>query len=210
MRKIVPAAALLWVAASLALAGCAPSTPSRPSDPAGRGAIATPEFSGPWADEFVDSYRRATTGFEREALADGRISDSEFAEMEDRFATCLSDKGVSFAGFKAGGAFEFTPGPGMSADAANAITDDCSARSGLNTIGYLFFAQQRNPQHLDEATIMAACLVRKRAVPQGYSSSDYDRDSPGFAYPFTDRATGEKALEDCSLDPLGLLRAGAG
>lgn len=203
-RRLLFSVGLVCAVATMGVTGCSAS-PRTPDPTPKVGSTDAPDFAGPWADEFTSTFRRATTEFERTALADGAISDPEFAEMENRFTSCLTDQRVTFAGFKPGGGYEFRPGDRMTSDQANAIADDCSAASGLDTVGYLYFALQRNPQHADDARIVAACLVKKRVVPHGYSASDYTRDSPGMSYPFADQRAGEKALDECSADPLDLL-----
>lgn len=162
-----------------------------------------PQFSGPWAEDFRSSYRRATSDFERKALADEMISDSEFAEMENRFTTCLEEHSISFSGFSPTGAFEFHFREGMNAATASATADSCAASSGNDTIGSLYFAMRRNPENLDESAIMAACLVGKRVVPRGYGARDYEKDAPEMTFPFSDPTAGQTALDDCGADPLG-------
>lgn len=197
---------LLVAAAACGLAGCAAEGPAggQPSKELG----SAPAFSGPWADDFTSAYRAASSDFEKKALADGKITDAEFSEVENTFKTCLKAKNVTFTGFKTGGGYDFHFGNGINADEANKAADDCSASSGLNTVGALYFRMQRNPNHLDEPTIMAACLVKKGAVPQGYSAADYLRNSPDQTYPFASKSSGEKVLRECGADPLGLLSAG--
>lgn len=188
-----------------ALCGCASqpasSTESRPSDVN----ISVPEFSGPWAADFTSAFRMASSDFERKALSDGTISDAEFAEVENRFISCLKAGGVTSTGFNPDGSLEFGFPPSLGPDKANKIADGCSASSGRDTVGSLYFATRRNPQNLDEAKIAAACLERKGVVPRGYDASDYKRDVPDMAFPFPDQDEGRKALEACSDDPLGLL-----
>jgi len=164
-----------------------------------------PSFTGPWAEDFSYMYGKATTDFERKVLVDEKVSDAEFAEMESRFRACLSSYQIIFSGFKPGGGFSFDFPEGMGSEKANKLTDDCSASSGLSTVGSLYFMVQKNPQHLNEATIMVECLAKKQVVPPGYSASDYDRDTPTMSFPFENKDLGKKALEECSADPLGLL-----
>lgn len=202
MKRVTSLIGIL-LACVLALSGCAAAGGT--SDLPSSGPDVRASTGTGWADEFAEARRRATTDFERSALADGRISDAEFAEMENAFATCMRDRNVAFGGFGPGGGYEFKPGSGTTTEEANTIADECSATSGLDTIGSLYFAMQRNPQNLDEAAITAACLVKKKVVPASYSGSDYSRDAPAMAFPFNDGARGEKALRECDLDPLGLL-----
>jgi len=210
MRPSTLLPVLVVLVALGSMTGCAPSGESGSPPPAFGASAPIADSDDPWAGEFADAYRRATTDFERAALADGRITDGEFAEMSNAFAECLTERGVTFGGFKPGGSFEFVPGPSMSSDDANDITDECSARTGLDTIGYLYFAQQRNPQNEDDATLVSECLVRKRAVAPGYSARDYQRDSPTGTHPFLDKKSGETALIACEADPLGRFEQGAG
>lgn len=171
----------------------------------GRSEAQMPYFDGPWASELASSYREAATPFERAALADGKILDAEFAEMEAKFSNCLAAHDITFTGFKADGSFDFGFPPSLGSAQANVIQDECSRSSGDNTIGSLYFGMQRNPQNLDEPTIIAACLVSKKVVPRGYDAKDYSRDAADQTWPFSSTKKGDAALADCSADPLGLL-----
>lgn len=205
----------VWApAASLALAGtlaaCTAAMPPSHDRPSSSVPRADQGFSGPWADELSSVYSRAATEFERDALRDGVVSDSEFSEMETRFSRCLASRSVAFNGFQRGGGYEFRPTGTTTTEEANKQADACSAESGLDTVGYIYFAMQRNPDHLDDAEIMAQCLINRKVVPRDYSARDYTRDSPGMTFPFRDGRAGEKALNECAVDPLGLLAETAG
>jgi hypothetical protein len=207
MKKTLQTTALplLLVFAASALVGCAEPESTRDSHTAGGEAVPTPAFTGPWAEDFASAFQQATSDFEQEALADEKISDQEFAEMENRFSQCLTDHRLTFSGFEPGGSFEFGFAGGMKSDEANRISDDCSASSGLNTIGSVYFQIQRNPQNLDWNTIVAACLVKKKVVPEGYSASDYSRATAATSSPFPRGSASDSAHNSCSADPLGLL-----
>ncbi|MGG7507472.1 hypothetical protein [Plantibacter sp. YIM 135249] len=197
----------LIAAAAILLVGCASATPPSPTgstDTANEN-IVVPNFDGPWAEDFASAYRDSRSDFERKALSDGSISDAEFAEMENRFKTCLESKGIPFSGFKPGGGYKFQYPSGMDSKKANTIADECSADSGLNTLGSLYFAMQRNPQNLDEPSIISACLVERQVVPKGYGASDYNKDAAEMTFPFTDEKRGQEELEACTADPLGML-----
>jgi len=163
-----------------------------------------PTFTGPWAEEFSYSYGEATTDFERKALSDEKISEAEFAEMEHRLKTCLGAHGITFSRFTSDESFEFTFSSDMGSDRADELADGCSVSSGLDTVGSLFLQVRKNPQNLDWATIMAACLVKKKAVPPEYNASDYLRDEQKKDLPPT-QPTENTAIDDCSADPLDLL-----
>ncbi|HEY2556369.1 MAG TPA: hypothetical protein VGI08_04620 [Diaminobutyricibacter sp.] len=165
-----------------------------------------PEFSGPWAPAFTSAYREASSDFERKALSDGTVSGEELAEVELGFITCLEAVGLTSDGFNPDGSVGFAFPPDMGSHKANALSDRCSASSGFDTVGSLYFATHRNPQNLDDAKIIAACLVQKKVVPPSYGASDYNRDAPDRAFPFSDSGVGTKALTTCTTDPLGLLK----
>lgn len=171
-------------------------------DPSFTGPV--PSFAGAWASEFTSAYRLTTTDFERLALDDESISDAEFSEMESTFNSCLEDQGLTFESFKPHGGYDFGLTQGITPEQGNRIADECSASSGVNTVGYLYFAMQRNPQNLDEATIMADCLVRSKVAPKGYTGADYLRDAPTMSFPSADGPEGAAALEACAADPLNL------
>lgn len=202
-------ATLVALAAIAPLSGCASSEPRASSHGSTGGDASTPTFSGPWADEFLSAFRASKSEFERNVLADGVVTDGEFSEMQDRFAKCLTAHDIQFKGFNAAGGYDFDFGERMSAAEANAAADTCSASSGLDTVGSLFFAMHRNPKNVDEATLMADCLVRKKMVPKGYTAGDYTRDAPEMSFPFTSKDSGIEALNACSTDPLGTLTGGA-
>ncbi len=75
------------------------------------------------------------------------------------------------------------------------------------SVDYLYEQVARNPENLDEAEIMAACLVRRDVVAPSFSADDYRRwyDTQGGLLPFTvDERTGERVFDECNADPLGL------
>jgi len=192
----------LGLTAALLLAGCSGTSPGPAHDNTVKAGDKT--FTGAWAQEYAQQYRRSGSEFVKKILADGKITEAEFSEVTEKYSTCLAAAGITFQGRRANGSTDFFFPNGVSADAANSAADACGRESGEDAVGGLYLAQHRNPQHLDEATIMAACLVKKEAVPRGYDAGDYSKDSPQGAFPFTDPATGQRSLEECSTDPLGL------
>lgn len=200
-RRLVAATLLAFLSPILAACGAAGSAESS----AGAGAaVDVPAFNGPYAAEFAAFYADTESDFARRALADEEITDAEYAEMEQKFRTCLEDEGVTFSGFDHDGSYQASPlpGGGNSYDVVQA----CSRESGADTIGALHDIMGRNPENLDIPTIMAACLVDREAVPSGYSADDYATDLEGR---FSDlgvlSAEIRDALLSCSDDPLGLL-----
>lgn len=207
--KLTLLAAWLWLGASLS--GCVPGDDTRTSrassDPGpSESAIAAPHYSGPWAEGFASAYRDAHSDFERKVLEDGKISDAEFDEMQNKLKTCLNEQGIDFTTIKSDGSFGFKLAPNMASSTGNKIVDECDATSGFNTIGFLYLGMQRNPQNLPDNAIIARCLVKNKAVPPNFSTQDYDRDAPNSSFPFLDKKKGPGILAKCSTDPLDILK----
>jgi hypothetical protein len=201
MRQTWPPLAVGLVLASLA--GCAATEEMKPVPTATADGVV---FTGPWAKEFADAYRQATLPFSRAALRDGKITDQEFAEMEERFRSCLAESSVGFEGFGPGGGFETTNLNGVSTSDNAAAIERCSPRSGNDDLNGLYFWVKGNPENLDFESNMAACLVRKKVVAPGYTAADYEADLSRPSYSFTtDEDTGLKAVQVCTYDPLGLI-----
>jgi hypothetical protein len=132
------------------------------------------------------------------------ITDQELAEVRDRFDACLTSHGFSNIKHSEDGGYEFTMSEGTAQDVMEQQTSECSEEAGENAIGALYSFIRRNPQNLDEATIMAACLVRKAVVDPAYSAKDYAQDAPDQSFPYLPGVDGEAAFNDCNSDPSGL------
>lgn len=182
-------------------AGCSVSPPGPDAGEGSDPSSSAPDFGGPWAAEFADMYARATTDFERAALADELISDPEHAEMRSRFTECLSSFGGTEISFSPDGAFSVTMPDGADEEKFNDDVSECSDVAGESTIGALHSWISRNPANLDESTIMAACLVRSGAVDASYSAREYSEDLETDTLP-VDVMSPE--FGRCNADPLGL------
>lgn len=203
-RACVAAGALM-----LLLTGCTTS-PSEPAgstqtfDDAGGSTVSeVPKFTGPWADAFTSAYQRSSSDFEREILKDGQITDLEFSEMRERFKECLAVHQISNVKFAEDGGFSFDEPDGASSQQIDDWVEQCSNESGESGIGALHSWIRRNPENLDENTIMAACLVRKGAVDPGYTAAAFAADLPDQSFPYKG-ASGQVAFQECNADPLGL------
>lgn len=177
----------------------APNTLEVTGDEPPRWEGAIPNFTGPWAKEFRDAYEYSGSNFERAVLRDGVITELELAEMRNRFSRCLEAHGATEIAFTDSSAWSLRPPKGLSDAAEEAFIKKCGTASGEPHIAALYDWVRRNPQNLDENTIMAACLVRKGAKGPDYSADDYaredDTDSSGVFS--TD------AFRACNADPLG-------
>ena len=162
-----------------------------------------PSFSGPWAAEFEEFYRSTESDFARTVLADGQITDAEYAEMEERFRSCLAEDGVTFDGFRPDGGYTTSLAP--NGGDTYAIIQRCSKSSGEDTVGALYSFMRTNPDNLDSMTIMAECLVKKGVVPPGYDADAYLQQMEGLSEGLSGLPSEfYDALMSCSDDPLGL------
>jgi hypothetical protein len=151
--------ALLLVA--VCLAGCSASNVGGSNS--GDEAAAAP--AKPWADLIESTYDNARTPAEREALADGKISDTEYAYFQQLIVTCLKKIGVA-ARWSSDHSLDYTRPDSVS----NSAVNTCNKDNGLELI-VLRDAMNRNPQQLDENTILVNCLKRVGAVDPGYTPS---------------------------------------
>lgn len=197
--------AALGIALLVATAGCAQHAEGNvvvvgSDDPS------TPTFTGPWADAFAQAYRTAGTTEQRQMLADGIVSELEYSQVRDGFAACLADVGYTVT-WAADGGYTLDVGSAEVDDAhVQDLVGACDTEH-LGDIDYLYEQTTRNPQHLDEAEIMAACLVRSDVVPPSFTTDDYAAwfEADDGALPYTvSAAAGQVAFDACNADPLGL------
>lgn len=162
-------------------------------------------FTGPWAVEFESAYVAAASEFVRIVLQDEQITDEEVAEARERFVACLAGVGYEATGFQPDGSFDLTPPQGASESTVREVHDRCSDESGESAIGSLHSWLRRNPENLDESTILAACLVRAGVVDVGYSAEQYRHDWESESGPLDPDGPGAAAFRLCNADPLDIL-----
>lgn len=184
----------------LSATGCGGSDPALGDDATG------PAFEGPWAEDFAAAHGSATTEEQRQMLADGVVSDTEYAQVREAFARCLAEAGYAVT-WAANGGFTLDAGsPDVPEDLVQDQVESCDVEH-RGSVDYLYEQVARNPENLDEAEIMAACLVRRDVVAPSFSAADYRRwyETHGASLPFTvDGRSGERVFDECNADPLGL------
>lgn len=169
----------------------------------------TGRFSGPYAAELYSAWKSAPEGFVRDALADGAISEQEYNESWSRYSTCLAEAGITVQSREFDGSYTTESVSALTGEEQEELISACSTRAGEAEIIAPFNWIRRNPQNLDENTIIAECLVRSGLAPRGYDGTDYDRDSSEAETrepPFITSEAERKAYTDCTIDPLGLDR----
>jgi hypothetical protein len=191
MRKQICAAGIVVVTAAL-IAGC--SGPSSGDDLSAyapkqtTAAVGSLKFSGPYASDFASAYRHAKDPDELEALSDGKITDREYTYFVSKITSCLSDLGVK-ATYKEGN-WDYTRPHGV----PDSRVDGCLSSSGQSILS-LAESVKQNPRNIDEDAVMAACLVRKKVVPDGYTAEDYKRELESDNFTFDPNSS---AFEECN------------
>ncbi len=183
MKKV----ALVLLLVGVTVTGCTTSgvtSGSKPSAPSPPSQITTvpggPTFTGPYAAVLADMYAKSRTTAEREALADGTITDAEQAEMVERLRKCVSGFGHVLVSYGKAGGSTFDLNPAQETDAANNEVSECEKSSGENTVGLVYSLVLRNPENIDLIPKIIACLKEHHLVGPHYSRSDYERGLPDF------------------------------
>jgi hypothetical protein len=133
-------------------------------------------------------------------LAKGSITDQDYAAVSGQYVKCMKNKG--FIAHIDGPAGQATVSGGPAGGDGNAANASCN--SDLAVIAALRGEILRNPQHQDEDSIMAACLVKKQLVPPNYTANDYAANLQSQKFPFS---TASAKFLSCASDPLGLTTA---
>lgn len=206
MRRMRAAAyfAIACVTAAT-LTGCVGNTDAAPEDVGTPDAYTgeVPTFSGIWAAEFAEMYRMTTDETAHRILAKESITDADYSEISDQFIACMAAKDYTVSVDDGYGRFSisnsFDGDDPKVRDALHQCSPPFDAVTGLRA------QMLRNPQHLDENTIVAACLVREGLAEKGYSAKDYQRELDEWKFSFNHESA---KAGDCFSDPLGLARQG--
>ncbi|WP_121647298.1 hypothetical protein [Mycetocola tolaasinivorans] len=157
------------------------------------------DFTGTWGEEFRAGWNEAVTDLQRQILADGVVTDQELIASREPLIECLAARGVSITFNERGGSTTRSDERGVKPEEQAEIFGSCDEEVGVE-VDLLYWQVKRNPENLDEPTIVAKCLVDKGIVAPGYSAQDYERDFEGeFPFPATDMVAGE-----CLSNPLGV------
>ena len=191
--------------ATVVLTGCTSGRP--PGVGAGPSADAADRFSGPWADEFAESFEDASA-YERAVLEDGVVTAGELADAQRRKRECLRGGGYRWT-IDEDGTSELVPLRGRAAPASPSapvppVWAACSRRYD-RSITFLHDVVRRNPEKRGEAEITVACLRKAGLVGKDYSERQWRKEDETGEYSFPGL---DPRAQQCRLDPLGLWRDG--
>lgn len=154
-RAGVAGAALLLTA----LSACAPAAGEADVAPA-------------YEVEFEQARQAASSDFERDVLADSRITRMEYQEAVDRYVQCLRDSGLDASTeMQADGMYGYSIAyPAGTREASDAETA-CAIGTTI-LIETLYGSILTNPGNEDWPQLIVDCLVRNGIVGEGYSKAD--------------------------------------
>ncbi|MDR2372493.1 MAG: hypothetical protein LBD77_00005 [Bifidobacteriaceae bacterium] len=159
----------------------------------------SPDFSGPWADDFRQFYLGADeTG--RRILSDGVITEQEYLDIVARIDECFEARGYLVErGVDGRMSVEDTRKRGENAP----IAEDARTCQGIGGgIDQLYLDMRRNPDNSDMDELMAACLARGGLVDASFTKNDYIAAMEGADLPWSGD---DPVFQACLADPLGLV-----
>lgn len=183
----------------------------------GTGTQASDLAENPWAAEFARVAESTESDFIRGVLADGEVTEAEFAEARERFVDCMSEHGVPTSWDNSGGQWNFVLSgaaqPTPDADGGITVTSESPQgicmRDSIDDVQNFYVQTRLNPNNQDIDSLTAECMVRKEIVPEGFTKNDLDEWEMQFAInpdsgpPYELEGLPEGVVE-CWSDPLGL------
>jgi len=190
------ATALVMGPLVLALAACTGGAPDAPSDIA-------PAYVAE-----IDAFLAGTpSDFERDVLADHRVTDAEIRQAQELFVRCAADAGYD-ATYR-DDQLELVASDGRStrtgddqaeSDAMGAVADRCNAGT-TDFVGYIYAAVRDNPEARTQAELVRDCFSRHDLTDGA------DLDDAAFERTVLDPAYEPSSAQArrCVIDPAGLL-----
>jgi hypothetical protein len=161
------------------------------------GSGATGAFDGPWAEELAYYDAATSSSFAHEAFADSVITEAEAQEGRGLIAACYADHGAE-ADYDVYGRVTVSVVSG-SEDPLD-VMGTCEFADGGVTV--LAGMMRLNPDHLDDFTIQAACLVEQGVVETGFTAHDLQQAYDTNELPW--QPSDQDVVTTCMIDPLGL------
>jgi len=160
----------------------------------------SPQFSGPWAEEFESAYNSTDSEFAKTILSDGEITEAEIKEAEQAMISCVEDKGYTGVEFHADGGSTSTLPPGQDGS-SEPDWQACEKSTGYDAL-WFYYSMKVNPNNEDWEPLVVQCLKDNNLVESSFTPSDLDRlYETGEIQDYNDQA----AWRECEADPLGML-----
>ncbi|MGI5490846.1 hypothetical protein [Microtetraspora malaysiensis] len=145
----------------------------------------------PYAEDFERAQKQAVSDFEKQVLADHKITRTEYDEAVRQYVSCMKAHGLGFEAVDSGyGYYTYVETPtSPNHDAAHMVC----RRGTTFLIEPIYTGIVTNPNNIDVDDLRAVCFVRKGLAPKGYSGESsksdrrrgyegapFDREDPRF------------------------------
>lgn len=198
--KLLSSTLFSVVSVLVLLTGCSASPSDKPLD-SGAAALNIPD-SNPWKTELTEEFESSKVPFVRAALADGVIADSEWAEMQSRYSSCMGDLGLKVTPIGVDGAERIEPIGDEGTPPTDAEETACADESGHDVIGALYSFMRGNPNNEDPVGLLLQCLKDRGVVEKGVKLDQFKENHEDWDYM---NSLG-KDHDECADDPKGWLQ----
>ncbi|MFJ8896638.1 hypothetical protein ACIRCZ_18795 [Leifsonia sp. NPDC102414] len=156
---------------------------------------------GPWAAEFAAQYQTSTDKTVRKVLAASVITTADSDAAGATFVACMAARNATVKVDGRGGGFSIPNTNGNTQD--EKVIDPAlqSCQPPFEAIAGLYGRMLRNPQHLNEATIVVKCLIKHGIVAKSYTPKRYEQEMRENTFTFSTR---KPAAVACFKNPLEL------
>lgn len=148
--------------------------------------------SSSWESWIEQARDHASTDFELEVLADGKVTDAEFGETFVRFADCMATEGFEVERTDYKGVYSgfFVSENGKDPEEA---VRSCE-KGTTEFIDLLYIGMKNNPTGDESASPEFDCLRERGIVPEDFTIDDYHLHSEQGTLPYD---TDSEAVLDC-------------
>ena len=188
------------------LAACATAQSPAPSNSLDA-LEATPEFSGPYAEQFREIYEESDNDVVKEYILDEKISEAEYQAVLGEYRTCLSARGITLVSYdETGSSLRGDPALIAQEDIVPQ-SEECAERSGESTVIAMFQVMTQDPENEITTETIVECLIRAGVVPDSFSVAEYATGGLDLLHPpevlyEPSGATTLTKIEACNDDPI--------
>lgn len=165
------------------------------------------QSSSTYAAQLDQALQSATSDFERAVLQrakkDGKISEADYREANERYAQCMAGKGddIEFDTDQSTGLMQERLNADEHYDSDKVNEDSMACAQGTNLlIRDLYERMLTNPTNADEIELIVGCLKRHDLVPETFTKQDYLTESAKSA-DSSALDTDSAAFAQCLADP---------